>query len=532
LSPLIPSLLASWLLLLGPASRAAVSPPQALDLEADARTALDPAAQSQDAGALPAETPAPPPEPTLPKLSFPQAVAQALARNDQLLDAQDEVVRAQLGLKLARSAFHPKVVPNILGSFGQTDVSNQTYRVDVVQKLTTGTELRASVGTSSAQIPGSNFYNADTTLQLSQPLLRGFGRTVARRGLTSAEVRIADAHRQRTLAQRQTVLQVAGAYYQLVAQAQMAAVSEKGLERARRLVEASTAKLEIGRVSQLDVYRAQQLAAQAEAQLLDARGAVEDAREQLCFLMGRGPGSAFAVESEIPREVETLDPATAVEVALSHRLELESAEAAVVEAERSASYAKNQLLPQVDLNLALTRRETADSFSSSFRFDHFRFATFFAISLPADLSAQSIELQTAVLDRGRRQRELETLKRRIGDEARRTLRQQARLVKSLELADASVDFALKEVEVADLRYQRGLSNNLDVVNAENGLLQAQSRRMQALAELAIARLALHATLGILDPQAVATDGPEPASLPPARALTFRAGEASGVAGRE
>ena len=96
----------------------------------------------------------------------------------------------------------------------------------------------------------------------------------------------------------------------------------------------------------------------------------------------------------------------------------------------------------------------------------------------------------------------------------RTLRQQARLVKSLELADASVDFALKEVEVADLRYQRGLSNNLDVVNAENGLLQAQTQRQQALAELAVARLALHATLGILDPQAVAGDGSAPAGAGP------------------
>ncbi len=498
MSPIFPSLLASGLLL---------APPQvgAPPTEAPAPAAREP----QAAAPVPA------------KLTFPQAVAQALERNDQLLAARDDVVRAQLGLKLARSAFHPKVVPNIFGSLGQTDISNQTYRVDLVQKLTTGTELRASVGTSSAQNQLGVYYNADTTLQLSQPLLRGFGRTVARRGLTSAEVRIADAHRQRTLAQRQVVLQVAGAYYQLVAQTQLAEVAEQGLARARRLVEASTAKMEIGKVSQLDVYRAQQLAAQSEVQLLAARGALEDAREQLCFLMGRGPDAAFTVESEIPRETESLDPATAVEVALGHRLELESARAAVIEAERAASYARNQLLPQVDLNLALTRRETADSFSSSFRFDHFRFATFFAVSLPPDLSAQSIELQTAALDRGQRQRELETLKRRIADETRRTLRQQARLVKSLELADASVDFALKEVEVADLRYQRGLSNNLDVVNAENGLLQAESQRLQALAELAVARLALHATLGILDPQAVAGG-----------AAAFAAGESSEAAGRE
>ncbi len=442
----------------------------------------------------------------VPVLTFQQAIILALQQNHRLIDQRDDMTRARLGLKLARSGFRPKVVPNILGSFGQTNVSNQTYRLDLVQKLTTGTELRASVGTSSAQIPGESFYNTDTTLQLSQPLLRGFGRSVARRALTSAEARNADAARQRVLVEQQVVLEVASAYYRLIAQQHLVEVSRTGLERARRLVEASTAKMKIGRVSQLDVYRAQQLAAESEAQLLDARGAVEDAREQLRFLMGQGPETRFEVVREIPREVETIDTEEAVEVALARRLELQSAAAAIDEAERTASYSRNQLLPQLDINLALTRRATAESFKSSFRFDRFDFATFFAISLPSDRTAQTIELQNALMERDRRHRELQTLQRRIADETRRTLRQQGRLLRTLELADASVEFAEREVEVANLRYQRGLSDNLDVVNAEANLLQAESRRVAVLADLAVARLALHATLGILDPWAIAETG--------------------------
>jgi outer membrane protein TolC len=52
-----------------------------------------------------------------------------------------------------------------------------------------------------------------------------------------------------------------------------------------------------------------------------------------------------------------------------------------------------------------------------------------------------------------------------------------------------------------MRYQNGLSNNLDVVTAEAGLLQAESRRIQALADSAVAGLRLRAVLGILDPRA-------------------------------
>lgn len=436
-----------------------------------------------------------------PILTLEEAVEQALAENDRLARSRDSLEQANLSLRLARSAFKPKVVPNILGSFGQTDVSNQTYRVDLSQRLTTGTELLATVSTATSRNQLGNFYNTDTTLQLKQPLLRGLGRTSARRGLTSAEARFADATRQHALSEQQVAVEVAGAYYRLVAQKRLVQVAEKSLERTRRLLEASEAKLGAGKVSQLDVFRAQQVVAQGEGQFLDAEAAVEDARDQLRFLMGRDREYLFDVENRIPAAVEEpLAAEEAVRVALERRLELRTAEQAAAEGERSASFAKKQLLPQLDVNLALTRRETADKFLDSFKFDRFRFAPFLAVSLPTDRTAQEIEYHNALIERDRRQREIQTLRLRIAEEARRAVRQQRRLRRSLEVAEASLEFAEKELEVADLRYQRGLSNNLDVVNAEENLLAAESRRIGILAELAVARLGMRATLGTLDPR--------------------------------
>ena len=435
-----------------------------------------------------------------PVLTLAQAVERALAKNDRLLNTHDTVEQAGLSVRLARSAFRPKVVPNILGSFGQTDVSNQTYRLDVSQRFTTGTEIRASTGSSTSRNQLGNSYNTDTTLQLSQPLLRGLGRGTARRGLTSAEARLADAAREQALSEQQVTVEVAGVYYRLVAQKRLVEIADKSLERARRLLEASTAKLGVGRVSQLDVFRAHQLVAQAEGQLLDARGAVEDAKDQLRTLLGEGSEFEFEVEPEIPKAAGGMPAEDAVKIALERRLELRSAAEALAEGERAAAYANNQLLPQLDVNLALTRRDTADAFASTFKVDHFRFATFFAISLPTDRTSQKIEYHNALIERDRRRRAIETLRIRIAEEARRAVRQQQRLLKALEVAGASVDFAGKEVEVADLRYQRGLSNNLDVVNAEGNLLAAEGRRLAVQAELALARLGLRATLGTLDPR--------------------------------
>jgi len=433
-------------------------------------------------------------------LTLADAIDDALVRNDRLINAHETVTQAELSVRLERSAFRPKFTPNILGSFGQTDVTNQTYRVDVSEKLVTGTELRATVGTMTESDQLGTYYNTDTTITLSQPLLRGFGKSVTRRPLSSAEVRLADAGRARVLAEQQVAVDVATAYYRIVGQKEMVQVAQKTVERSRSLLDASTAKLEVGKVSQLDVFRARQLVAQAEAQYLDSQGAVDDAMDQLRVLLRRGPDYDFQVVSEIPVTTETIEPERAIETALATRLELSTATEALAEAERAADYDRNQLLPQFDLNLALTRRQVAQSFRSSFGLNKFDPALFFAVSMPVDRTAQTIGYHSSLIERDRRRRDIETLRRQIVEQVRRSVRQQTRLAKGLEVANASVEFAEKEVEVATLRYQRGLSNNLDVVNAEEALLGARSRRISLLADMAVARLSLRAALGTLDPR--------------------------------
>ena len=444
-----------------------------------------------------------------PILTLEQAVNEALAKNDRMLTQHDVSEQSALGVRLARNTFQPKVVPNVLGSFGATDINSQTYRVDVSQKFTTGTEVRFGIGTSTSQIPGSpvvldrddiHFYNADTTLTLSQPLLRGFGSAVTRRSLTSAELRRDDAGRQQTLTEQEVTLEVASAYYRVVAQEAIVDVAKKSLDRARRLRDASEAKLDAGLVSQLDVLRAQQLVSQAEIQLFDAQSATDDARDRLTFAIGHPAGEPFMVPAVIPRTTDRIDADEAVGMAIANRLDLKSLVASGTDADQQVRYARNQLLPQMDVNFVFTRRETADSFAHSFGLDGYRFATFFNISTPVDRTPQMVEYQNALIDRDRRKRDGVTLQRRIADEVKRALRERDRLERTLVAADMTVEIGRREVEVAQERYERGLSNNLDVVTAESNLLTAESRRIATLADSALARLSLRAILGILDPR--------------------------------
>lgn len=447
-------------------------------------------------------------QPPAPALTLTDAVKEALAKNERLVNQGDAIAQADLGLRLARNAFRPKVTPNIFGSLGRSDISSQTYRVDVSQKLVTGTELRLSTGTASSLIPGELagsdvlFYNADTTLTLSQPLLRGFGRGVSRRALSSAELQREEASRQQALAEHQVAVDVAAAYYRVVSHQAFVDVARQSLVRARRLRDASEAKLDAGLVSQLDVLRSQQLVSQAEMHWFDAQAAVEDARDQLTFLMGRRSTDVFQVNAEIPRPgTDPIDVPSATAIALANRLDLKSRIAASEDAQNRIRFSRNQLLPQVDVNFAFTRRETAPTFRDSFGLDGYKFATFFTVAMPVDRTAQQVDHQSALLDRERRRREAETLERQIADSVKQIVRERDRLIRNVVAAETGVDLSKREVEVAQLRYETGLSNNLDVVTAEAGLLQAESRRIQALADSAVAALRLRAVLGIFNPRA-------------------------------
>jgi outer membrane protein TolC len=472
-----------------------------------------PPAAPEPASPEPALPPAPAPPPAGPVLTLEAAVAQALERNDRLIGVYENLAQADLSVKLARSEFRPKLTPNILGSFGQTNAANQTYQVDLSQKLTTGTELRASVAAASNRDLSGTFYNTDMRVSLSQPLLRGFGRAAARRGLSSAEARLADLTRERALAEQQVSVEVAAAYYRIVSQKQMLVVAQKTLERSQGLLEASNAKLEIGKVSQLDVFRARQLVAQAESQLLGAEGAFEDAKDQLRILLRREADYEFEVENRIPTENDSLDLAEAIETALATRLELTSATEALAETERTVSYNRNQLLPEFNLNLDLIRQSAGTDLWRSFALRDFDFAPYFRISMPVDRTPQTIQYHSALIERDRRRREIESLRRQITEQVRRAVRLQARLARELEVAGVSVEFAEKEAEVATLRYQRGLSNNLDVVNAEEALLSARSRRISLLADMAVARLSLRVALGTLNPRTDFVRRDEPAAAP-------------------
>lgn len=435
-----------------------------------------------------------------PTLRLADAVAYALAQNDRIVEARDGARMAGLSHELAQSAFSPQIIPNLLGALGQSNLNNQTYGLGYTQRFQAGPRLRANVSATTRQNQFGSFANSDMTLQVTQSVLRGFGRAVAQRDVRSARRRVDDANRVNQLVEQQVAVTVATSYYRMVASEQLLRAALQGRARSVALSDASRARLLVGRVSRLDVLRAEQLVSEADLRVLDSTTAIEDSADQLRGLMNWPVDRLFSVVSEVPLPADLEPLEDAVRVALENRPEVETARSAVEDAREAAEVARNALLPQLDVSVAVTRRETGAGIRESFGTSGFRLATFFEMSTPLDRTPQRVSHLNARIDLRRRQRELATQERQTRLDVRRVFRYIERVRQALELSSARVELARQEVEAATYRFEAGLSDTFDMVNAETNLLNSEGARLSLQADLAVARLQLRVVLGTLDPR--------------------------------
>ena len=128
----------------------------------------------------------------------------------------------------------------------------------------------------------------------------------------------------------------------------------------------------MGLVSKLDVYRAELQASQAQESMLRAEASLDSELERFRTLLGLSPSDPLQPEALVLPEDIGADDIEPVEVltqrALENRLDLLETRDEVGDARRTASLAKQNLLPQLDLNLGVTQFGTGTTYGNAFTF--------------------------------------------------------------------------------------------------------------------------------------------------------------------
>ena len=480
----------------------------ALPHPAEPRTAQAPAAPPGAAAAPAAEPALPPAEPNAPErvigptpgaptIGLGAAVRTALAQGFALLDSQDAVAATRWRQKAAVAEFFPSVTP-----IYQRGEDRTAFGVDLSQRLPwTGGTLTATgryLTEPEADAPFPR--TTDLRLLLTQPLLRGVGPNATFFELTNARRAVQGQERTLALARQRTAVEVAAAFYAVIAQRQLLEVARQSLERTEALQKSSAARLEVGLASKLDVFRAELQAAQAHDAMLRSQSSLATALERFRAQLALPPGDPVEPEAvALPATDDAFEPVEVlVQRALETRLELVEARDQVGDAERSASLAKQNLLPQLDLNVGVTQLGFGSSFGTAWTAGDKQVNVFLSASYPVPQAGQRATRATALLEvrareRAVRQRELE-----VEQDVRQALRELEQIRQSVELQRRAVEVADQQRRLAVLRYQRGLGSNFDVVDAEGSLVTARSALVQLLTSYAVARLDLKRTTGTLD----------------------------------
>jgi outer membrane protein TolC len=260
-------------------------------------------------------------------------------------------------------------------------------------------------------------------------------------------------------------------------------VSEKAVERDRSLIEASRALFQAGRGSKRDVVSAEIRLSDDLASLARRRGALERAQLVLRDVLGLPIGEYLApAEATVPFFPIEFRLERWIDQALRKRPEIR---AVLVRLEQSAldvRVAANTVLPKLDAVGLYRRHDFGTSSRKAFGWDSQSWAAGLEFEIPFGNVAARERLESARLRHRRVERELTNVGRSIEVEVRNEVIGLQQNLENLKAQAAKVEQARSKLEIARVRFERGLANNLDITDSQTDLVDAESDLLAAIVD--------------------------------------------------
>lgn len=453
----------------------------------------------------------PPPAPAAPPLSLEACIALAMKKNFDLQIESYSVEQAKEALTIAKADFLPTLTGSTARNLSRStsivqqpdgttlvlprDSNTTTFRAGVVERIpqTNGTiSISGNVGRASVQQPP---YSSGVNATLSQPLLNGAGKTVARAniersklGLTIAQVN----YRSRVLG---VIRDTENAYYNLVSARENLRIRQLSLELAQRLLEENQARRATGVATDLDVASAQVGVATAQRAVLQADQAARNAEDALLALINTGdldarPGPvSFGDYTGQPPSF-----AVAYKLARDNYPDTLSTEDLIKQLQIDAATAKRNRLPTLNLNASIGYNNNDISYNdviSSLPNNHGDNRSLsLTYSIPWGLRADRARYRSAVANLNAEKVRLDQLEQQLLVNVRAAVRAVETNLASVKIAAEATQLAAKQYDLQKARFDAGLSTSRLVLQAQDDLETARVNELAAKATLwsAIAEL--------------------------------------------
>jgi outer membrane protein len=249
-------------------------------------------------------------------------------------------------------------LPQAPDLISHTSVGNFTY----TQGFSPGTALQVSFNnTRSSANFAANIFNPYSesflTVQLTQPLLNGFGKLPNTRFILEAKNTVKVGQSQFAQQVINSITQVSTDYWELVFARENVKVEQATVAVDQQLYENNKKQLEIGTMAPLDVITAQSQLASDQQALVQAQTVQLQDETTLLVAITKDPLAMTLAGIEIepttpistPEVIENIPLQTAVQEAWQKRPELQQAALNLQNADIEVKATKNELLPAVNL---------------------------------------------------------------------------------------------------------------------------------------------------------------------------------------
>lgn len=352
--------------------------------------------------------------------------------------------------------------------------------------ITTG-RANAESRTNGVIVNDTNISSSTFTLQASWLL---WDNNQTRFSKQAAEELVL-ATRAALISVEQTVLLRAVAAYVGVIQAlEFVELSENNVEVLREELRAAQDRFEVGEVTRTDVSLAEAALAEARSGLSLSQGDLVNARQEYLLVVGRLPGE-LDPPPPLPPRPDSIDAAKAV--ALRNHPDIQEAQFNVEAAELNVRSAEAQLGPSIFLDADVGVTESRDNLLD-------RDESSIGVTYQQQIYSGgriAATIRQAMAQRDASRANLLQVKDNISQEA-------ASALVNFRVAEATLESTFERIEAADVAFQGvreeatlGARTTLDVLQAEQDLLDAEAARIAAQADLDFAAYEILAAQGQL-----------------------------------
>lgn len=451
-------------------------------------------------------------EKTTYRFTLKQAIDRAFEYNRNFQNSRDGVRQSRLGLRLAESTFEPKLMPSLTAETGASS-SAKSYNLQLTEKIITGADIGLSANTSESD--SSAPYASSLTASVTQPLLKGAWPLAVTSGLVDAQRGVTAQERALERARQQLIFEVSSSYYRLANYSRQMEIHQRFLDRSERFLEGTRDryKTDPGQNAEMDMLRAEILVSNQKQSMTFPREAMGNEEDAIKTLLAVKADESVELADGVVYQPVEINQSVSIDTALESRPDYMEAKSRIQDMERYLKIRGRDKLPNVNVYGRYKRYESDGSFGQSWGIDGKEWAVGLTASYTFPATAEDVSYEQTSISLMTQRRSLEDMKDNIAKEVKSAVRSIEESKKRAEALKGEVEQGEKRLKLAVQRYEKGLTDNFEVMYAERDLLFSKNNHSIAVTDYMIAQNRLMLAMGVLTVENLPSTAPAvPADL--------------------